>query len=106
MLALDDIVDLGNMDALIEAAQDPRQSLVDFKDHDVRLLQDALGAAGRAGQIKVPVLVHRCDRAHRDIDRQKVPVVGDKQVEDHGNIIAEPFVAQLSLIGAAMPGII
>jgi hypothetical protein len=35
-----------------------------------------------------------------------VPVVGDKQVEDHGNIIAEPFVAQLSLIGAAMPGII
>ena len=106
MLAFHDVVDLGDMDAFVKAAQDPGQTFIDLYNHHISLLQDTFGNAGGTGQVEIAVAVHGRDRAHGYIDGQEMPVIGDQQVKDHGDVVAQAPVTELALIGAAVPGII
>ena len=106
MLALDDIIDVGNVDALVKSAQDARQMLVDLQDDDVRPVKYPLGRAGAAGQIEVPVLIHGSHAHHGHVHGEKMPVIGDDIPEDHGNVIAQPAVAELPLVRGTVPAVV
>ena len=106
MLSLNNIVYVGDMDTLVKPAQNVGQVLIDFQNDDIRLLDDSLGNAGTAGQVKKTVPVHRRHAHHGDIDRQEMPVIGLQIPEDHGDIIAQSPVTQLSFIGRAMPAVV
>ena len=82
------------------------QVLVDLQDDDVGLLDDALGDAGAAGEVEKAVAVHGRHAQHGDVDRQKMAVVGLQIAEDHGDIAAESAVAELSLVGGAVPAVV
>ena len=103
MLALDDTVDLGDVDALVKAAVDARQALVDLEDDDVGLFQNAAGHARAAGEVEVAVLVHGGDADHPHVEIQKRLVVPDEVAEDHRREGAQPPVAELALIGGQVP---
>ena len=104
--ALDDAVDLGDVDALIEAAEDARKVLVDLENHEVRLVENAFGDAGGTGEVEVPVPVHRRDAHHGDVYREEMAVIRHEIAEDHGNEIAQPPVAQAALVGREVPAVI
>lgn len=52
MLALDDVIDLGDVDILVEAAVNARQVLVDLQDHDIRPFQNRAGNAVAQEKLK------------------------------------------------------
>ena len=106
MGALHHIVHLGNVDALIKSAENTGQVFVDLQDDDIRRFQNAPGNAAGTGEVEVAVFVHGRHAHHGHIDRQKVPVIGRHIAEDHGNIVAQAPVAQLSLIAGAVPAVV
>ena len=106
VLPLHDVIDLRDVDRLVEAAVDLGQVLVDFQDDDVRGLEDALRDACRAGEVEVPVLVHGRHAGHRHVHRQEMLVVLHEAAEDHGDEVAQAAVAQLPLIGGAVPAVV
>ena len=103
MLALNDTVDLGDVDALVKAAVDARQALVDLEDDDVGLFQNAAGHARAAGEVEVAVLVHGGDGRHPHVEVQKRLVIPDEVAEDHRREGAQPPVAELALVGGQVP---
>ena len=60
--SLYDKICLRNVNDLVKATVQTREILIHLEDHDFRLVENALRDAGRTGEIKIPVLIHRCDR--------------------------------------------
>ena len=83
-----------------------RQVLVDLQDDNLRLVEDALCNAGCAGEVEIPVPIHRRDREHCDVHGEKMLIILRHVAENHRDIVAKPLVGKLSLIGGAMPGMI
>ena len=104
--ALDDHVRIGDMDDLVKAAAQPRQTLVDLQNDDVRLLEDRAGHAGRRREVEVPVAIHRRDARHGDVHREKLPVIPREVAEDHRREVAQAAVAEPALIRRAMPCVV
>ena len=94
------------MDALVKAAVNEGQVLVDLQDHNIRVPQDPLSDAGGAGEVEIAVPVHGRGAHHGDIHVEEVAVVGNHIAEDHRDVVAQAIVAQLSLIGGAVPAVV
>ena len=106
MLPLHDVVDLVDVDDLVEAAANLGQVLVHLQDDDVRLIQDGLCHAGRAGEVEVSVPVHRGDGHHGNVDVEEVLVVLPVAAEEHGDEAAEPAVGELPLVRGEVPAVV
>ena len=106
MFPLHHIVHIAEVNGFVKATQNTGQMLVDLQNDNVRLLQDAAGDARGTGEIEIPVLIHGRDAHHGHIHREKMPVVGHHIAKNHGNIAAQPSVAELSLIGGTVPGVV
>ena len=98
MGALHDHIHVVDVDALVQAAVDPRQILVDLQDHDIRLIQHRTGGGVGQGEVEVAVLVHGGHAHHGHVDRQEVLIVGPQIPEHHWVEAAHPPVAELALI--------
>ena len=98
MGALHDHIHVVDVDALVQAAVDPRQILVDLQDHDIRLIQHRTGGGVGQGEVEVAVLVHGGHAHHGHVDRQEVLIVGPQIPEHHRVEAAHPPVAELALI--------
>ena len=94
------------MHALIKSAQYARQVLIDLQNDNIRLLDDSLRDARAAGQIEETVSVHGGHTHHGDVHCQKMPVIRLQIPENHRNVAAEPLVAELPLIGGAVPAVV
>ena len=106
MLSFHDEIHLGDMNTLVEATQNAGQVFVDFQYDDISLLDDSLCNARPAGQVEKTVPVHGRHTHHGHIYRQEVSVIGLQIPEDHRNVIAEPPVAECSLIGGTVPAVV
>ena len=102
----DNEIHFADMDAFAETAVNLRESFVDFKNDDVRLVENSFGHAGGAGKIEIAVLIHRRHAHHGHIDVEEMAVVRHDIAEDHRDVIAQSPVAQLSFIGRNVPGVV
>ena len=106
MFSFDDKIHVGNVHALIKSAQYARQVLIDLQNDNIRLLDDSLRDSRAAGQIEETVPVHGGHTHHGDVHCQKMPVIRLQIPENHRNVAAEPPVAELPLIGGAVPAVV
>ena len=106
MLSFHYEIHLGDMNTLVETTQNAGQVFIDFQYDDISLLDDPLCNASAAGQIKKSVPVHGSHAHHGHIYRQEMSVIRLQIPENHRNVIAEPPVAECSLIGGTVPAVV
>ena len=106
MRPLDNHVDVVDVDALAQAAVNPREVLVDLEDHYVGLVERRAGRSVGNREVEVAVLVHGRHAHHGDVHRQEVLIVGAQIAEDHRVEVAQAAVAELALIAGHVPAVI
>ena len=105
VLALNDHIDVGNVDLAAVQAVDPRQILVDLDDDRLGVIEHIRQM--RAGQriAEVAVLVHRRDLDHRHVHLGVAVAIEARQLAvAHGREIAHSLGDDLAVDAAAMPG--
>ena len=106
VLALDDHVDLGDVDALLLAAVDAGQALEHLYHDDVGVVYVRPRVAGGDGEVEVAVLVHGRGADEGDVYVQEVVVVPAQVAVQHGLVVAQAAVGELALVAREMPGVI
>ena len=104
--AFHDHVHVADVDALVQAAVDPGQVLVDLQDDDVRLVQGGAGGGRCAGKVEIAVLVHRGHGHHGHVDGEELAVIPAQVAEHHWVEIAQATVAELALVAGHMPAVV
>ena len=105
VLALNDHIDVGNVDLAAVQAIDPRQILVDLDDDRLGVIEHIRQM--RAGQriAEVAVLIQRRDLDHRHIHLGVAVAIEARQLAvAHGREIAHSLGDDLAVDAAAMPG--
>jgi len=103
---LHDHVHLGNMDAVIKAAQAPGHILVDLHDDHLGFLNNSPQVRGRQAEIEIAVLIHGRHLEHSHIRRRNMIGVVPRQFGiAHGLMETGAAGNVVALHGAHMVGI-
>ena len=95
--ALDDEVDLGEVDALLSAAEADREVGVDLDDQRLRLVADGPGMGVREAEVEAAVAVHRRNGEHGHVHFAVLAVVTGYLVVEDGHEPAEPLVVKFAI---------
>ena len=106
VVRLDYRVRLGDVDKAVLPAADPRHILVDLKYDIIRLGYHGLGQPLTAGTAEIPLVVHRRDGQHGDVDREIVLIIRAHVAEVHRDEKRAPLVHQMALIRRAEPAVV
>ena len=106
MFAFHDVVYLGDVYALIVTAVNLRHVFVDLHDDHIGILHDGRRHSRVHRIVEVAVAVHGRNADHHHIYIEKIFIIGGVIVKDHGNKVAQSPVAESSLVGGAVPGVI
>ena len=101
--ALDDVIDIRDVDAFFPAAQRDRQVVVGFDDHDLCRVQNGPGRRIRQRKVEETMLVHRRQLEHGHVDLQPAAVVGRLVAVHHRNIVDQAGFVPFALQPAEMP---
>ena len=101
--ALDDVIDIRDVDAFFPAAQRDRQVVVGFDDHDLRGVQNGPGRRIRQRKIEETMPVHRRQLEHGHVDLQPAAVVRRFVAVHHRNIVDQAGFVPFALQPAEMP---
>ena len=104
VLALDYHVHLGDVYALLLAAQGAGQLFQDLDDDDVRVFDVCAGVARADGEVEVAVLVHGRRAYEGDVYVQEIVIVPAQVAVEHGLVVAQAPVRQLALVAGEVPG--